>query len=111
MRLSAPERALSWLPFQGNVINLRQIHPFFVGADAYIGPKGSIFRPFGMIGKARNWLFPLHETLTPVRLRADVGIGPYGEILRLTALPCRGAFTAPLRKREKSAMIPAGETT
>ena len=62
----------SQLPRRGNVINLRQIHPFFVGADAYIGPKGSIFRPFGMIGKARNWLFPLHETLTSVRLRADV---------------------------------------
>ena len=38
------------LPPRGNVINLRKIHPFLVGADAHIGPKGSIFAPFGTMG-------------------------------------------------------------
>ena len=60
----------------GNVINLREICLFFVGADAYIGPKGSIFNPLGMMEMAFTWPFPLHETLTPIGLRADVGIGP-----------------------------------
>ena len=63
---------------------------FFVGANAHIGPKGSIFNPFGTMEMAYNWLFSMHKTLTSVWLRADVGIGPYGQILRLTALPRRG---------------------
>ena len=58
------------LPFQGNVINLRQACLFFVGAAAHIGPKGSVFDPFRLIGKACNWRFPLHEMLT------FVGCGP-----------------------------------
>ena len=80
------------LPFQGNVINLRLIHPFLVGANAHIGPKGSNFIHFGMIEIPHSWLFLLPEALAPVKVRADVGIGPYGEILRLTALPFRGAI-------------------
>ena len=74
--VNACKKLPSWLPLQGNVINLT----FLVGANAHIGPKGLIFNPFGTIEKGQNWLFPLRETLTPVRLRADVGIGPYGEI-------------------------------
>ena len=57
-------------------------------------PKGLIFNPFCTMEMAHNWLLSMHETLTPVRLRVDVGIDPYGQILRLTALPCRGSFWA-----------------
>ena len=41
-----------------------------VGADAHIGPKGSIFDPFGTIGTAHNWRLLLHE------LRTFMGCGP-----------------------------------
>ena len=44
-------------------------------------------------GIGRNWRILLHEALTSVGLRADVGIGPYGEILKLTPLPERGAVS------------------
>ena len=53
-------------PLKGNVINLRKIRPFLVGADAHIGPKGSNFEPFGNVGMARNWLLLLYKTLPPM---------------------------------------------